>query len=61
MSSEPYFTPMHDARPVRRYQVWRGNNTFCFGGRVVTGSSPGVFVLTNLLTLPPFIVFSILV
>jgi hypothetical protein len=40
-----------------RYEDWRGNNYFFFGGRVMLGSDAKLFGISNLLILAPSIPF----
>ncbi|OWM89824.1 probable protein S-acyltransferase 7 [Punica granatum] len=46
-----------DAPSLRAYQVWKGNNRFCFGGRVIFGPDARSLFLTISLILVPVILF----
>mmetsp|Transcript_12874 Transcript_12874/g.17884 ORF Transcript_12874/g.17884 Transcript_12874/m.17884 type:complete len:426 (+) Transcript_12874:88-1365(+) len=38
-------------------QEWSGVNTFCCGGFIILGSNPFWFLITNILTIGPFVLF----
>mmetsp|Transcript_14933 Transcript_14933/g.17887 ORF Transcript_14933/g.17887 Transcript_14933/m.17887 type:complete len:426 (+) Transcript_14933:83-1360(+) len=38
-------------------QEWSGVNTFCCGGFIILGSNPFWFLITNVLTIGPFVLF----
>ncbi|XP_039010856.1 probable protein S-acyltransferase 3 [Hibiscus syriacus] len=46
-------------RPKRVYQVWKGNNNFCCGGRVILGPDASSLFLTSFLIGCPAIAFCI--
>jgi hypothetical protein len=45
----------------RRYQMWRGNNTFYFNGRMMTGSHPYQLLLSATLILGTSLLFLLLI
>ncbi|KAL2504609.1 Protein S-acyltransferase 8 [Abeliophyllum distichum] len=49
------------AKPKRLYQVWKGNNKFFFGGRLIFGPDARSLIATLLLILIPVVIFSTLV
>ncbi|KAK6150548.1 hypothetical protein DH2020_015480 [Rehmannia glutinosa] len=49
------------AEPKRVYQVWKGNNKFFFGGRLMFGPDVGSLTVTLILILAPVVIFCALV
>ncbi|KAL2528086.1 Protein S-acyltransferase 8 [Forsythia ovata] len=49
------------AKPKRLYQVWKGNNKFFFGGRLIFGPDARSLIVTLLLILIPVVIFCTLV
>lgn len=52
---------LREVTRYRRYQRWRGNNTFWCRGRIMLGSDATFFAVSNLLMLAPAAVFLTLV
>ncbi|XP_031252764.1 probable protein S-acyltransferase 7 [Pistacia vera] len=46
-----------NASSLRLYQVWKGSNKFCFGGRLIFGPDVRSIFLTLILILTPVILF----
>eukprot|EP00605_Chrysophyceae_sp_TOSAG23-4_P002459 GSChrysophyteH1.ASY1.ANO1.2718.1 assembled CDS len=49
--------PVKQVYHVRRYEDWRANNWFLFGGRVMLGSDARMFCATNMLIFVPSMLF----
>lgn len=49
------------AKSKRLYQVWKGNNKFFFGGRLIFGPDARSLIITLLLILVPVVIFCTLV
>ncbi|XP_030927118.1 probable protein S-acyltransferase 1 [Quercus lobata] len=57
--SKPNSIPNSKSNPYRLYQVWKGNNKFLFGGRVIFGHDATSLFLTTFLIGGPAITFCI--
>ncbi|XP_054802142.1 probable protein S-acyltransferase 4 isoform X1 [Prosopis cineraria] len=59
MASSPPGSMSSNLRPRRLHQVWRGNNIFFCGGRLVFGPDAGSIFLTIFLIVGPVIAFCV--
>ncbi|KAL9425170.1 hypothetical protein AB3S75_032161 [Citrus x aurantiifolia] len=57
--SEDIFTSPNQAKTKRLYQLWKGNNKFICGGRIVFGPDAASLFLTSILIGAPAIAFCI--